>query len=61
VIGCSVDSKFSHLAWSNQGRKEGGIGEMKIPLIADLNKSVSKDYGVLFEEAGIALRGISLM
>jgi alkyl hydroperoxide reductase subunit AhpC len=58
VIGCSVDSKFSHLAWANMDRKAGGIGDMKIPLMADLNKSVSKDYGVLYEQDGIALRGI---
>ncbi|KAJ3129855.1 hypothetical protein HK098_008089 [Nowakowskiella sp. JEL0407] len=60
VIGASVDSKYSHLAWINQPRKTGGLGEMKIPLIADLSKKISKDYGVLIEDgpdAGIALRG----
>ncbi|KAJ1558744.1 Peroxiredoxin-2 [Nowakowskiella sp. JEL0078] len=60
VIGASVDSKHSHLAWINQPRKEGGLGYMKIPLIADITKKISKDYGVLIEEgpdAGIALRG----
>ncbi|KAI8810673.1 thioredoxin-like protein [Cladochytrium replicatum] len=60
VIGASVDSKHSHLAWINQPRKQGGLGEMKIPLLADITKKISKDYGVLIEEggdAGLALRG----
>ncbi|KAI8851912.1 2-cys peroxiredoxin [Chytridium lagenaria] len=60
VIGASVDSKHSHLAWINLPRKEGGLGEMKIPLLADITKQVSYDYGVLIEngaDAGLALRG----
>lgn len=60
VVGCSVDSKFSHLAWINQPRKEGGLGEMKIPLLADITKQISSDYGVLVEKGsniGVALRG----
>lgn len=57
VIGASVDSKFSHLAWINTPRKEGGLGEMKIPIISDLTKSISRDYGVLLENDGVALRG----
>ena len=56
VIGASVDSHFSHLAWINTPRKKGGLGEMKIPLLSDLTKSISRDYGVLLENAGIALR-----
>ena len=57
VVGCSVDSHFSHMAWCNTPRKEGGLGQLDIPLLADLTKSVSYDYGVLIKEAGIALRG----
>ncbi|TPX34825.1 peroxiredoxin [Synchytrium microbalum] len=57
VIGASVDSVHSHLAWINTPRKSGGLGEMKIPIISDITKSISKEYGVLIEEAGIALRG----
>ena len=57
VIGVSVDSHFSHEKWTQQPRSEGGIGEMEIPLVADLTKQISKDYGVLFEEMGVALRG----
>uniref|UniRef100_H2Y9R2 Thioredoxin-dependent peroxide reductase, mitochondrial n=1 Tax=Ciona savignyi TaxID=51511 RepID=H2Y9R2_CIOSA len=61
VVGVSVDSHFSHLAWINTPRKEGGLGPMKIPLLSDLTKSVSKDYGVLLEKAGIALRGLFII
>ncbi|QJW96272.1 peroxiredoxin [Frigoriglobus tundricola] len=57
VIGVSVDSQFSHLAWINTPRKEGGLGELKYPLVADLTKKISADYGVLLD-AGIALRGL---
>lgn len=61
LLACSVDSHFSHLAWMNQSRKEGGLGEMKIPILADLNKSIAKDYGVLLEPVGIALRGLFII
>lgn len=58
VIGCSIDSHFTHLAWINTPRKQGGLGAMKIPLMADLTKSICKDYGVLKEDDGIAYRGL---
>jgi peroxiredoxin (alkyl hydroperoxide reductase subunit C) len=61
VLAVSVDSHFSHLAWINTPRKSGGLGNMKIPILADLTKNVSRDYGVLLEEAGIALRGLFLI
>jgi alkyl hydroperoxide reductase subunit AhpC len=61
VIACSVDSFFSHLAWTKQPRNEGGLGEINYPIIADINKTVSRDYEVLVEEAGIALRGLFLI
>ncbi|MBT3981384.1 MAG: peroxiredoxin [Bacteriovoracaceae bacterium] len=57
VVACSVDSKFSHLAWTKQSRNDGGLGKMNIPVLADMNKTVAADYGVLIEEAGVALRG----
>jgi peroxiredoxin 2/4 len=60
LIGVSVDSHFSHLAWKNTPVNEGGIGNIQYPLVADLNKSISKDYGVLLEP-GIALRGLFLL
>ncbi|WP_022850771.1 peroxiredoxin [Limisalsivibrio acetivorans] len=55
VIGVSTDSKFSHLAWINTPRTEGGIGELAYPLVADFTKKISTDYGVLLE-GGMALR-----
>ena len=61
VMAVSVDSKFSHLAWVNTPRKEGGIGQVTYPIISDLSKSISRDYGVLLEEAGISLRGLFLI
>ena len=61
VVGVSVDSHFCHLAWTNTDRKSGGIGNIKYPLLADLNKSVARDYGVLLEDAGIALRGLFII
>jgi peroxiredoxin 2/4 len=60
VLGCSVDSHFTHLAWKNTPRKQGGIGPIQYPLVADLNKQISRDYGVLLD-AGIALRGLFLI
>ncbi len=61
VIGVSVDSHFTHLAWRNTARKDGGLGELGYPLVADLNKSIARDYGVLIEDAGIALRGLFII
>ncbi|CAB1425115.1 unnamed protein product [Pleuronectes platessa] len=61
VVGVSVDSHFTHLAWINTPRKTGGLGQIHIPLLSDLNKQVSKDYGVLLEGPGIALRGLFII
>ncbi|XP_069755985.1 thioredoxin-dependent peroxide reductase, mitochondrial [Narcine bancroftii] len=61
VIGVSVDSHFSHLAWINTPRKNGGLGHMNIPLLSDLTKQISRDYGVLLENPGIALRGLFII
>ncbi|XP_023697402.1 thioredoxin-dependent peroxide reductase, mitochondrial [Paramormyrops kingsleyae] len=61
VLGVSVDSHFTHLAWVNTPRKSGGLGHIHIPLLADLNKQVSRDYGVLLEGPGIALRGLFII
>ena len=61
VLGVSVDSVFSHLAWNAQSRKEGGLGGVTYPLIADLNKEIARKYGVLLEDAGVALRGLFLI
>lgn len=61
VYAVSVDSQFSHLAWTRQPRKQGGLGEINFPLVADLNKSIATDYGVLLEDAGVALRGLFII
>ncbi len=61
VIGASVDSKYSHLAWIETSRNKGGIGETPYPLLADITKKVSSDYGVLIEDAGVALRGLFII
>jgi peroxiredoxin (alkyl hydroperoxide reductase subunit C) len=58
VVFASTDSEYSLLAWTNASRKEGGLGPIKIPLLSDKNHQLSKDYGVLIEEEGIALRGL---
>merc|ERR1711962_1569769 len=61
VVGVSTDSHFSHLAWINQPRKQGGLGGLQYPLVSDFNKEISREYGVLIEEAGIALRGLFIV
>jgi len=60
VIGASIDSEFSHLAWKNTPVEKGGIGNVQFPLVADITKSISRDYGILFNEA-VALRGLFLI
>ncbi len=60
LVGCSVDSKYSHLAWWNTPRAEGGIQGVKYPILADITKKVAIDYGVL-TEGGVALRGVFVL
>ena len=60
LLGVSIDSHFTHLAWRNVPRTEGGLGEIAYPLIADLSKEISKAYDVLLP-SGIALRGLFLI
>jgi len=57
IVGISVDSKYSHLAWINTPRKEGGLGGINFPLVADLTKSICRDYDVLMD-SGHSLRGL---
>ena len=61
LIGCSVDSQYSHFAWINTPRKEGGLGGLKYPLVADITKKIAESYDVLIKDAGIALRGLFLI
>jgi peroxiredoxin 2/4 len=60
VIGVSVDSKFTHLAWKNTPVENGGIGNIQYPLVQDLTKSIAQSYGILFNDA-VALRGLFLI
>ena len=60
VIGVSVDSRFTHYAWKNTPVENGGIGQIKYPLVEDLTKSIARSYGVLFNDA-VALRGLFLI
>jgi peroxiredoxin (alkyl hydroperoxide reductase subunit C) len=61
VIGVSVDSHYSHWAWKNTPREKGGIGQVQFPIVADLTKKIARDYGVLMEDGGVALRGLFLI
>lgn len=57
VIACSVDSPFTHLAWTKVSRNNGGLGSINIPLLSDLTHEISKTYGVYLEDVGHTLRG----
>ncbi|XP_038173323.1 peroxiredoxin-4 isoform X1 [Arvicola amphibius] len=61
VVACSVDSQFTHLAWINTPRRQGGLGPIRIPLLSDLNHQISKDYGVYLEDSGHTLRGLFII
>lgn len=60
LIACSVDSVFSHLAWTQQDRNDGGLGDVNMPILSDIHKKIATDYEVLSED-GVALRGIFLI
>jgi len=62
VLGVSIDSQFVHKAWVEAKPEEGGLGgSLDYPLLADVNKQLSRDYEVLLEDAGVALRGLFLI
>ncbi len=61
VIGCSIDSHFSHMAWLKTPASEGGIEGVKYPLVADITKTIARDYDVLIPDQGVALRGSFLI
>lgn len=61
VVGCSVDSCFSHAAWLNTPRSKGGIEGVSYPILSDINKQMCRDYDVLKEDEGIAYRGLFLI
>ncbi|TJY40978.1 peroxiredoxin [Cohnella pontilimi] len=61
ILGVSVDSKHSHRAWINTPRNDNGLGQLNFPLGSDITKQVARDYGVLIEEEGVALRGLFII
>lgn len=61
VIGCSVDSCYSHVAWLSTPKNKGGIQGVEYPIVSDLKKTIARDYGVLMESEGIAYRGLFLI
>ena len=66
VVGVSTDSHFTHLAWINTPRTEGGLGNMDYPLLADISKDMSRSYNVLVDNKddelyGAALRGLFII
>ena len=61
ILGVSVDSQFSHLAWIQSDRKSGGIGDLNYPLVSDLKKTIAESYNVLDPEEGLALRGLFII
>lgn len=61
LIGVSVDSEFSHFAWLNTPKNQGGIQGVTYPLVSDLTKQIAASYDVLLEEGGVALRGLFLI
>ena len=61
VLGVSVDSEFSHLAWIQTERKAGSLGDLAYPLVSDIKKEISGAYNVLEHEAGVALRGLFII
>lgn len=55
VVGCSIDSVYSHLAWTKE------LGKLNYPLMSDITRDVSRDYGILIEDKGMALRGLYII
>ena len=60
ILGISVDSEYSHLAWLQTERKNGGLGDLKFPLVSDLKKEISRNYNVLINDS-VALRGLFII
>tara|TARA_R110002110_G_scaffold75009_5_gene198381 strand:- start:2129 stop:2734 length:606 start_codon:yes stop_codon:yes gene_type:complete len=61
VVAVSVDSQFTHSAWRNTSPKDGGLGPVNFPMVADMTKQIARDYDVLIEQNGVALRGTFLI
>ncbi len=61
VVAASVDSHYSHFAWLHTSRDEGGIEGVEYPIVSDITKKISRDYGVLVEDESVAYRGLFLI
>ena len=61
ILGVSTDSKFSHRAWIQTAKDDNGLGKLNFPLASDITQKVARDYGVLIEDEGIALRGLFII
>ena len=61
IVAVSTDSQFTHLAWINTPRNQGGLGKVNFPLLSDLTHQISKDYGVYLEHLGHSLRGLFII
>lgn len=61
VVGCSIDSCFSHSAWLNTSKMKGGIQGVAYPIVSDIHKTIARAFGVLKEDEGIAYRGLFLI
>lgn len=60
VVGISIDSQFTHYAWRNTAPKDGGLGPVKFPMVADVSKQITREYGILHQDE-VALRGTFLI
>jgi peroxiredoxin (alkyl hydroperoxide reductase subunit C) len=61
VVGVSIDSQFTHFAWRNTPVKEGGIGPVRFPIVADVKHEITRAYGIEHPDAGVALRASFLI
>lgn len=61
LVAISTDSPYTHLAWITTPRKQGGLGEMRMPVLSDKNQSISRMYGILDEEKGVSLKGLFII
>ncbi|XP_034104258.1 peroxiredoxin-2 [Drosophila albomicans] len=61
IIACSTDSQYAHCVWIMQPRKQGGLGDMDIPLLADKSMKIAQSYGMLDESTGLAHRGMFII
>lgn len=61
VVACSVDSWFSHAAWLNTPKKEGGIQGVTYPIVSDFDKTITNNFGIMCDEVSASYRGLFLI